>query len=171
MSSQKTAAYMTSLAELWRLLLVVRDVVYPYQVLGSAKCLNWLHKAGHLKYLMVTVPSLSPVTVMPCLTALGNSCANINEFGCRSFHWGDIVPFIEQSSIPLRFRDWSETHWTHFYGMGCYYCPWLDQRISNHALLVICVLTNGGQVNLSWSQSCAIFSPHERTHSYIWFCS
>lgn len=118
MSSKKTAAYLTSLAKLWRLLPVVRDVVYPYRVLGSAKCLNQLHKAGRLKCLMVTVPSPLADTVTPCLTALGNSCANMNEFGCLSFHWVDIVPFIEQSPIPLHFSDWSETRWTHFMGWG-----------------------------------------------------
>lgn len=86
--------------------------------------------------------------------------------------------FFRAKSHPLAFqicvRDWSGVHRTHLNGMGCYYCPWLGY--SGQWSLVIYVLTNRGQVNMSWFAYPYISfnhapSPMVWMHNSIRFCS
>lgn len=83
------------------------------------------------------------------------------------------MPFIEKDLIPLRFRHVRVFDQTRFRpiltGWGVNTALDLLVVVSDYALLMICVLTNGGQVNMSWDAylvfPLTLVLPHECTAS------
>lgn len=83
------------------------------------------------------------------------------------------MPFIEQGLIPLCFRYVCVIDQTRIrpilMGWGVITPLDLVVVVSDYALLMICVLTNGGQVNMSWDAypifPLTLVLPHECTAS------
>lgn len=127
MHLQESAAYVTSQAELWRLSSVARDVMYPNQVLGSQ-----MLKLLGIRPCQVSDGDCSVTVCCHSYAVLDSSW----QLLCRhEWIWLPLFPLKRYCAIyrarphPLAFQicvcDWSDTHQTHFNGMGCYYSPWL----------------------------------------------